>query len=87
MDVTKEKLESILFTCGISSGPPVFIYYSSTDEDIYATLYDHKKYESDEVIHIYYPKLYDEITIFEKIKNFKSKSKKRDFKINKILGE
>ena len=55
MILTEEKLTEIVFSCDLSSGPIVYIFYSEIDDDIYATLYHRQKHISDIVIHTYNP--------------------------------
>jgi hypothetical protein len=89
MILTEEKLTEIVFSCDLSSGPIVYIFYSEIDDDIYATLYHRQKHISDIVIHTYNPcrdRFDSKEKIINVIKNF-FKKESRDNKINKLLGD
>ena len=90
MKISKENLRDVYITCGFSSGPTVYIFYSISDDNVYATMYHHPRSPVDKIICRYNPipsKLDYIGRITKAIYDFKSPTEIRDIKIDKILGE
>ena len=56
---TDNDIQGLVFTCHISSGPEVFLYYSPTKEDYYCRLYDIPDSTNDVVLWSYKPNQYE----------------------------
>ena len=89
MIITEEKLDYIYFGCTLSSGPPVLICYSITDDDVYSSFY--YKHDVDDILIFKFETMYHSTKTLKEdlrksIENFVSPRDLRDQKIDKVLG-
>lgn len=87
MEISKEDLTTLVFGAMISSGPPVFIFYSQEEDKLYTSLYFHPKRKHDEVVlelKVPFDTPYEE-KISKAVSDFKSKKEKREDTLKDIL--